>query len=190
MTALEDAVSANSGDLLAYLQRRLEHPEDAADALGDVLVVVWRRRAAMPPDPLEARLWLFGVAAKTLQNHRRSRRRRLDAVARLRNEILTTKSRINNDSDGAVEVRDAVAELPPRERELIRLIHWEGFTAAEAARVSGINESTARSRYASARSRLRTILGSPDPSRAAMSVAPALGDPGASAALRTSKSSL
>jgi RNA polymerase sigma-70 factor, ECF subfamily len=170
MTAIEETVSANSRDLLAYLQRRMDHPEDAADALGDLLVVVWRRRAAMPADPLEARLWLFGVAANTLQNHRRSHRRHSDAVARLRNEILTTKPTICHDADDAVEVRGAVEKLPSREREPIRLIHWEGFTVAEAARVSGINESTARSRYASARSRLRTILGSHDLSPAVISV--------------------
>jgi RNA polymerase sigma-70 factor (ECF subfamily) len=160
VTPLEDAVAANSRDLLAYLQRRTGHPEDAADLLGDVLLVAWRRAQSLPADALEARLWLFGIASRTVLNHRRARRRRSAAIDRLRDDILTTQ-RAEPESADAEDVRAAVAALPTREAELVRLIHWEGFSIAEAAAITHTNASTARSRYASARTRLRTALGTP-----------------------------
>lgn len=43
-------------------------------------------------------------------------------------------------------------------RELIMLIHWDGMTVAQAAELLGLNPSTARTRYATARSALREAL--------------------------------
>ena len=48
--------------------------------------------------------------------------------------------------------------LPVDQREVVQLVHWEGFSLVEAARITGTSASTARSRYASAKCRLRTAL--------------------------------
>jgi len=39
---LQELVSSNLADLLAYAERRVELPADAADALGDALEIIWR----------------------------------------------------------------------------------------------------------------------------------------------------
>lgn len=57
-----------------------------------------------------------------------------------------------------VELRDAIASLPPAEAELVRLIYWDGFKSHEAAAILGINASTARSRLTRAKARLHTLL--------------------------------
>jgi RNA polymerase sigma-70 factor (ECF subfamily) len=161
MSPLETAVAANADDLLAYLQRRLANREDAADALSDVLLAAWRHRSKLPAEPTEARMWLFGIASKTLLNSRRSGRRRSLGVDTLRAAIRTASAMpAAADVDAALDVRAAVAALPPRQAELVRLVHWDGFCLAEAAAVLGITASTARSHYAAARERLRTALDS------------------------------
>ena len=38
------------------------------------------------------------------------------------------------------------------------LVHWDGFTLADAAGLLGLNASTARSRYAAARQTLKEAL--------------------------------
>jgi RNA polymerase sigma-70 factor (ECF subfamily) len=38
------------------------------------------------------------------------------------------------------------------------LIHWDGFSVVEAAELLGLNPSTARGRYAAARTALREAL--------------------------------
>lgn len=47
---------------------------------------------------------------------------------------------------------------PPLDREIIRLIHWEGFSQEDAARIVGKPAGTVRSRYSRARATLRTQL--------------------------------
>ncbi|MBX6384794.1 MAG: RNA polymerase subunit sigma-24 [Microbispora sp.] len=58
-------------DLLAYVRRRTESPEDAADALAETFATAWRRIGDVPAGP-PARLWLYGVARRVLANGRRA----------------------------------------------------------------------------------------------------------------------
>jgi RNA polymerase sigma-70 factor (ECF subfamily) len=152
---ITDAIAANSVDLLAYFERRVTEPAEAADLLAETMMSAWRRADAMPAEPEQARMWLFVVARNTLANADRSERRRWRLANKLR---LLLQPRDAPSADEGWEVRDAVDRLAPELRELIRLIHWDGFTAAEAADVLGISASTARGRYARAKEQLRAQL--------------------------------
>ncbi len=154
--ALAHALDRESPDLLKYLERRLPR-EDAADALAEVMVAAWRRAAALPPDPEQARMWLFGVARNVLANISRGERRRNRLADRLK-AVLAAESAAENPSDHGLEVRDAISRLPADQAELIRLVHWEGFTVAAAGQILGIQASTARTRYQKARGELRDAL--------------------------------
>jgi DNA-directed RNA polymerase specialized sigma24 family protein len=58
----------------------------------------------------------------------------------------------------ALEIRAALDTLEPDDAELIRLIHWDGFSVWESAELLGLNESTAGSRHARAKDALRRAL--------------------------------
>ncbi|WP_104106210.1 RNA polymerase sigma factor [Nocardioides sp. 616] len=154
--ALRDA----SRDLLAYFVRRVTSPEDAADLLGETMLTAWRRIDKLPETPERQRMWLFVIAAHTLSNHRRTARRRLELTERLRTLLgaAANPADIPPDTEGSYAVRDAVLRLPQPQRELVMLVHWDGFTIVEAAELLGLNASTARSRYAAARAALREAL--------------------------------
>lgn len=151
----ERLIRASADDLLAYFERRVQPRGDAADLLADTLVVAWRKHRLCPADPEQGRMWLFTIARNILANHRRGITRRQAIAERLRQQLAIAPS--HDQPDGS-NVRDAVAGLPDDLRELVRLVHWEGFTVAEAAQILGINPSTARSRYAAAKARLRSTL--------------------------------
>ncbi|QEO09538.1 RNA polymerase sigma factor [Protaetiibacter larvae] len=154
-------VDSASGDLLGYLVRRVSPAEDAADLLGEALLIAWRRRRELPDDPERARMWLFGVARRVLANHHRGVRRRLALAERLHLELAgfaAAQSGDPADSDEGREVRAAVAALPDELRELVMLVHWDGFGIGEAAELLGVNASTARTRYQRARGLLAAAL--------------------------------
>jgi RNA polymerase sigma factor (sigma-70 family) len=151
---------ATAPDLLRYLRRRA--PEDAADLLGEVMLVAWRRAGELPEAPEEARLWLFGVARLALRNAARSRSRRLRLADALRARLATEAPVAPDPADDAgAEVRDAISRLPDDLAELVRLVHWDGFSLAESAQILDLNPSTVRSRYARARAELRRSLSLP-----------------------------
>ena len=145
-----------SGDLLAYFERRVLVREDAADLLGETLLQAWRRGDAWPDTAQRRRMWLFTVAANVLANHRRSNRRRAALADRLRSHIARDSAEPALEESHAV--RDAVLRLADAQRELVMLIHWDGFTIVEAAAILGLNPSTARGRYSAAREKLKAAL--------------------------------
>ncbi|MCJ1707617.1 RNA polymerase sigma factor [Microbacterium sp. VKM Ac-2923] len=141
--------------LAGYFQRRVR-PDDAPDLLGETLVVAWRR-VAETPDGVEAtRMWLFGIARGTLLNHARGERRRLALVDRIRSGMSREQTA---SSDVGTDVRDAVDRLDENLAEIVKLIHWDGFTMPEAATILGVPLTTVRSRYRRARETLRETLG-------------------------------
>lgn len=150
-----DALRVNQRDILAYLVRRVDDREDAADLFGEAYLTAWRRRRSMPTEPEAARKWLFVVARNTLLNHYRSAKRRRTLVDGLRDELRAT---VEEPTEQNLEVRRAIAALDPKLAELVRLVHWEGFGIADAGEIMGVGASTARSRYAAARAQLKELL--------------------------------
>jgi len=165
---MRDLLRTTSPEILRYFERRVERREDAADLLGDTLLVAWRKVDTMPVgDRDRHRAWLFTIAAHVLSNHRRSTRRRGALTDRLRG--LLAFAPVEEDASEGHAVRDAVSRLPEGHRELVRLVHWDGLSLNEAAAVIGINASTARSRYAAARKTLRVELDDADEDARAVS---------------------
>lgn len=152
---LTHVLESCGGDILTYLSRRVG-PDDAPDLLGETMVVAWRRVRELPDDPERARMWLFGVARGTLQNHARGERRRWALADRIRGRVR--EDFVGPPSDAGVEVRDALSRLDPDLAELVRLVHWDGFSLADAAELLGIPASTARGRYQKAKHELRAAL--------------------------------
>lgn len=154
--AFAAALDREAPDLLRYLERRLGR-EDAADALAEVMVSAWRRSDSMPTDVEQSRMWMFGIARNVLANTVRGERRRSRLGDRLR-AVLVAAPQVGVPSDDGIELRDAIARLPADQAELVRLVHWEGFSIAAAGEILGVPASTARTRYQKARNDLRQAL--------------------------------
>ncbi len=155
---VERLIEDNLPGLLAYFLGRARDPEDAADLLGDTLLVLWRKARVVPVDDVEARMWVYGVARRVTSTQRRSRRRRSALAEQLRSQLhaeAQAAEPLGHDLGAALQ------ELDPLDREIIRLVHWDGFTQVEAARHLQLPEGTVRSRHHRARRRLRALLESP-----------------------------
>jgi RNA polymerase sigma-70 factor (ECF subfamily) len=144
--------------LLGYARRRTDQPDSAADVVAETFTVAWRRLEAVPPDP-EARLWLYGVAHRVLANHDRGRDRRHRLGLRLAATIAHHPVADHADAVGSASlVRDALALLPPDDRDLLHLTAWEELTSPQIAVVLDVPPATVRTRLHRARGRLRDVL--------------------------------
>ncbi|WP_219470568.1 RNA polymerase sigma factor [Nonomuraea rhizosphaerae] len=154
----EEIYTAHYGDILAYVRRRTDSPEDAADALAETFATAWRRVGDLPSGAA-ARLWLYGVARRVLANGRRARSRRGELVERLGAQLaLWTESAGPARDDHLDDVREALGRLGGDDREVLCLAGWEGLSSEEIASVLGCSSGAARLRLHRARKRLAREL--------------------------------
>jgi RNA polymerase sigma factor (sigma-70 family) len=155
---LEELVDAHAADVRRYLYRRLSGAADTAstadDLAADVLVIAWRRRAEIPPG---AELpWLYGVARRVLANYRRRPQEVLVAD-------LGELDAVDEADPGHIVSEDAALvsawrALAPRDREIVRLVAWEGLGGRDLALALGISEGGAASALSRARSRFEELI--------------------------------
>ena len=155
---VEDVVAAHAPRLLAYFVRRVTPPSDAADLLSETLLIVWKRSGALPSDDDEVRPWMFGIARNVLMHHQRGVLRRQAVADRLRNQLFATPAPGFTDSPELEDLHGALRALDQIDRDIISLVHWDGFSLVEVSRVMRMKEGTVRSRYHRARARLRDEL--------------------------------
>jgi RNA polymerase sigma-70 factor (ECF subfamily) len=158
---LEALAREHGGRVLAYLSRRTNPAEEAADVYQEALVVAWRRIHTAPEDAAVELGWLLAIARRTLANHRRGRVRRLAATERLRAEVERASVPPAEEPDEHDAVRAALDRLSPTDREVITLTYWDGLTAEQVATVLEIAPTAVRKRLERARARLGATLAVP-----------------------------
>ncbi len=142
--------------LQRYLGRRAA-PDDAADVLADTLLTLWRRLDDVPTDdPLP---WSYGVARRSLANHRRGAQRRLRLVDRIRTrpvEPAADPAESIERSEPALAA--ALGELGLDDQEIVRLWAWEQLEPREIAVALGTSANAVSLRLSRARKKLAASL--------------------------------
>jgi RNA polymerase sigma-70 factor, ECF subfamily len=157
-SALYDATAA---DLLAFLLRRTQTPEDAADCLAETFLVAWDKRDRLPSELGQARPWLFGVARNVLRRSQKRDSRASTAKAELARELDGAQRQIPDDDP----VSAALQQLPPIDREIIEMLAWDRLAPREVAAILELSPNVVRIRAHRARLKLREELRPQSPAR-------------------------
>jgi RNA polymerase sigma-70 factor (ECF subfamily) len=133
--------------------------EDVEDVVSEVFLKLHRTLPQYRPDhPFST--WLYRLAANhVLDRARRARKERGRVEMPAQVEDPTPGAGVALEADERAElVRRALAEIEPRYREAIFLVHVEGRKVEEAARILEIPEGTIKTRLMRGREALRKIL--------------------------------
>lgn len=136
--------------VVAYVLRRLPDRGDVADVVAETYLTLWRRFDDAPTGD-SALPWIYGVARRTLANHRRGQVRRTALSGRLA-EALLVLPEPQQGPDGAAIGR-ALRRLTEDDRELLSLVDVEGLGREEVCVVLGVSRAVARVRLHRARQR-------------------------------------
>lgn len=147
--AFEPLYQRYAEDVYYFCYRRLQHPEEAADATSQVFVKALRALPAYTPDPTNAgaafRAWLFRIAGTTVIDIQR-RHRPSDSLDRddedatpihLADPGRTPDEHLIGNED-ARRVRAMLEKLPERQRRIVelRLADLSGQEIADAMDIS------------------------------------------------------
>jgi len=145
---------AHAGALILFARQWLGSGAAAEDVVQDVFATLLAQRRA--PDNMKA--WLFKAVRNAAVSQTRS------ASRRSRREIKLAMDRPDwfeirpEDLIDALSAQEAMASLPPEQREVIVMRIWGQMTLAEIADVTGLPTSTLFSRYRAGLSEIKRIM--------------------------------
>jgi RNA polymerase sigma-70 factor (ECF subfamily) len=151
------------------LFRMIGSPEAAEEVTQDAFHAVWRQARTYRADRGSVRTWFLAICRNAGIDWRRTRGKRLeretvidtafDLPADLRvDERVLSRLR-------AERVRDAIATLPPEQRDVLGLAFWGGYSQREIADRTGTPLGTVKSRVRLAMAKLRERLAEEDEGR-------------------------
>jgi RNA polymerase sigma-70 factor (ECF subfamily) len=169
--AYEYLVRHHSGRMLAVLTRMLRNPEEAADALQEAFVQVFRAIDSFEGSS-QLGTWLHRIAVNVALMRLRYQRRRPmksieDLLPRFKSdghaeapvpEWNLTADDLFEQQESREMVRRQIDELPEDYRTVLLLRDIEGLDTEETASVLGITAGAVKTRLHRARQALRALL--------------------------------
>lgn len=141
--AFEELYRQSRNDVYGYVAGLLRDRSAAEDVTAQAFERAYRRRRTFKPGRGSRRAWLFGIARNAALDELRRRRRRARLVVEPEDEGLVPAHEGVEVAIRRAALRSAIAELAPRERELVALKFFAGLTNAEIADVIGTTETNA-----------------------------------------------
>ncbi len=150
MSDVERFYADHREGVFRYLRRMVGAHETARDLTQEVFLRV--SRAGVPDAPeMGRRAWVFRIARNLALNHLRDTRRRPVAVE-LGQPAIGARQELG------MALRDAIARLPPSERDVFLLREHGGLTYQEIAEAGDMTTDAVRAALHRARQQLRAEL--------------------------------
>lgn len=146
--------------MVSYARRRLQ-ADEARDAVSEAMARALARPDRLPPAPGTPEAWVFGILRHVVLDLQRRSSRGFRALRRSATSTTDWAEAV----DGVVSheehrtVRQAFAQLPPRDREVLELRVVAGLSAEDAGQVLGMRAGTVRNAQYRALRRLRELIG-------------------------------
>ena len=154
--AFEQVVRLHRDRLYAVAVRTLGDREEAADALQDALLSAFRAASSYRGEA-KVTTWLHRVVVNACLD--RARRRAVRPTVPLPAQLPAEQRDRLGERETAIEINDALFDLPIEQRLAIVLVDLHGFGVDEAAQVLGVPSGTVKSRCSRGRARLALALG-------------------------------
>jgi RNA polymerase sigma-70 factor, ECF subfamily len=152
---------AHGEALYNYLRFHLPSADLAEDLTAEVFLRALRRLDRFNPSLGSPKAWLFRIAQNMLRDHQRQTRRRqvlsMTGLRDLRCEAPSPEERLLWEEEVA-RLLTGLAELSPKDREIIGLCYGSDLSVGEASEILGLSDTAARTRLWRALGRLRKVL--------------------------------
>jgi RNA polymerase sigma factor (sigma-70 family) len=164
--AFEALYRDSRDDVYAYAAGLLRDRSAAEEVTSQAFERAWRKRRQIDPERGSARTWLFGIARNAALDELRRRSRH----APMPEEPAVAADPIGGAGGGdpaqvavhRTALRQAMASLSGRERELVALKFFAGLSNAEIADVIGASETNAGTKLHRVVEKLRRSLDEAD----------------------------
>ena len=151
-----ECVNLYADNVYRFILKNLRHEEDAKDVVQGAFEKLWLNREQVEND--RSKSYLFTIAYHQMIDHIR------------KNKRISLKEEFNDDARGTVSpahdtkriLNEALAKLNEKQRSLVMLKDYEGYSYEEIGKITGLNESQVKVYLHRARLQLREYIVSPE----------------------------
>jgi len=146
--SLQDLCDEYTPRLAVFFARNAVASHEVADLVQECFLVLCRRHEAVLGG--KAGPFLYGIARNLLMAHRRKSHDAAARMAQLAQDAAHSHAASSADTPHNLAAQQeqtgklltAVERLPDHQKEVIRLVHFQGLSRAEAAREMGVTRQT------------------------------------------------
>lgn len=139
------------GSLYRVAASYLHGESDRLDAVSEAITRAWEKRHTLRDERL-FRTWITRILIRECVNIQRRQKRSVPVDALPEAESEPEDERI-------AALREALAQLPQRQRTMTVLHYMEGYDVREVARIMGTTKNAVCAGLSRARARLRALMG-------------------------------
>lgn len=151
-----ECVNLYADNVYRFILKNLRHTEDAKDVVQGAFEKLWINRGQV--DNERSKSYLFTVAYHQMIDHIR------------KNKRVSLKEEFNEHDKGVIApkqdtkriLNEALAKLNEKQRSLVLLKDYEGYSYEEIGQITGLNESQVKVYLHRARLQLREYIMSPE----------------------------
>jgi len=143
-------------DLHGFIARQAP-PAEVDEIAAEIMGAVYARWDKAPSALEDQRKWVFGFAVNMLKEFHRKQLKHTSLFTRLNWEQREFYS-FDEVITGIDRVRHLLGLLSDKERDVVLLTVFSGFTCAETAQILGVTTSTVTTRVARARKHLQAFI--------------------------------
>jgi RNA polymerase sigma-70 factor (ECF subfamily) len=152
-----EGLLASIPSLRAFAFSLIGRSDRADDLVQETLTKAWAHHTSFQPGT-NLRAWLYTILRNEFYSQMRKKGREVEDVDGAYSRNLGVHAEQHGHLDMA-DMRVALGELPPDQREALLLVAASGFSYEEAAAICNVAMGTIKSRVNRARNRLAEILG-------------------------------
>jgi len=151
-----ECVNLYADNVYRFILKNLRHEEDAKDVVQGAFEKLWLNRVQVGNE--SSKSYLFTIAYHQMIDHIR------------KNKRITLKDDFNEQARGSVGpkhdtkriLHEALNKLNEKQRSLVMLKDYEGYSYDEIGKITGLNESQVKVYLHRARLQLREYIVSPE----------------------------
>lgn len=147
--------------LLRFICRITGQVEEAQEGVNDVMLVVWQTSARFRGDS-KVSTWILGIAYRKALRLAEKKRRWLDRFKASDMSDWNELSGLDSEHTDQADIQDwlqhGLRQLSPKQRAVVELTHYYGFSYEEIARILDCPINTVKTRMFHAREKLRRAL--------------------------------
>lgn len=142
----------------AYVRGKIANPHEAEDMVSSVFLRVFERFDSYDPSRASLSTWIYTITHNAVADYYRSRKLYVEYADYMDGEIDEIIDGDDNEEALLDQLADALLILKERERDLIVLHYYKGYTLKRIADMMGMSYVNAKVIHAKALARMRAHM--------------------------------